>query len=414
MQKSDAAVSFKFPMRIGRYVLPAVIFWTISIAVVLTWELFDEFQQMYNVAKSGASAIWRKEDSLFRWAAAHKGVFVSKKDTSSNASNDNDVSSSDKTLKLTNPALLMREAFPPNANTKIRQGRLTSLRPIDAQNKPDAWEERALKSFEAGNEEFASLENIDDAKYLRFMRPLIFDDSCKVCHEEEGRKTGEIRGGFSIAVPMDQIWNEIMPDVIHRIIGYGGMWLLGILGILVTSRNLHQQILRRFDAENKLQEANELLEKRVADRTAELAKTNDNLQKEIIDRRQAEQWLMESEQRFRGYFEQGMVGMAILSPEKEWIEVNERLCRMLGYSENELMLKKWDELTFPEDISADKSQFQRLFDGIASGFVLNRRFLRGNGKVLRAGLSSQCLRKTDGTIDHILVLIQDSPQVDHT
>jgi PAS domain-containing protein len=70
------------------------------------------------------------------------------------------------------------------------------------------------------------------------------------------------------------------------------------------------------------------------------------------DRRHAEQWLLKSEERFRGYFEQGLVGMAILSADRQWIEVNERLCRMLGYTEHELLLKGWQELCHPDETNA--------------------------------------------------------------
>ena len=55
---------------------------------------------------------------------------------------------------------------------------------------------------------------------------------------------------------------------------------------------------------------------------AELADANRGLQEEIAERQRAERWLLESEQRFRGYFEQALVGMAMLSADRDWIEVN--------------------------------------------------------------------------------------------
>jgi PAS domain S-box-containing protein len=216
--------------------------------------------------------------------------------------------------------------------------------------------------------------------------------------------------GSGIAVPMAPLWQKQLPDIIHRVIGYSGMWLLGLVGIALLSRHLQRQILCRCVAEQRLQEANELLEQRVADRTAELAKTNGDLQNEIAERRRAEQWLLESEQRFRNYFEQGLVGMAILSADRQWIEVNQRLCRMLGYTEHELLLKTWQELTHPDDVAEDDSQFQRLTSGAVRGFVADRRFVRKDGKAFHVALSMQCLKKSDGTIDGILILVQGAPQ----
>lgn len=162
------------------------------------------------------------------------------------------------------------------------------------------------------------------------------------------------------------------------------------------------------EIERKLQEANELLEQRVAERTAQLAQTNRELQEEVAERRQAEMWLLRSEQRFRSYFEQGLIGMAILSPDKEWEEVNARLGDMLGYSEEELVAKSWAEITHPDDRAHDEAQFDRTRAGILHGFSLDRRFLHKDGRTINATLSVKCLRGSDGKVDCLVVLVQDN------
>jgi PAS domain S-box-containing protein len=150
-----------------------------------------------------------------------------------------------------------------------------------------------------------------------------------------------------------------------------------------------------------------LLEQRVTERTTELAKANRDLEGEINERKQAEQWLLESEERFRGYFEQGLVGMAILSAQMDWVEVNDRLCRMLGYAEDELLLKKWNDMTHPDDWPAEEMHFQQLSAGAARAFILDTHLVRKSGETFRAGLSAQCMKKLDGTVDCILILVQD-------
>jgi PAS domain S-box-containing protein len=196
-------------------------------------------------------------------------------------------------------------------------------------------------------------------------------------------------------------------NIRDRLLGYGGMWIVGIAGIAIFSQHLRQQIRQRCEAEQKLQEAHDRLEHRVVERTAELADANRRLEDEITERRKAEEWLLESEQRFRSYFEQGLVGMAMLSPAKEWIEVNDRLCRMLGYTQDELAIVSWDSLTYPDDMLGEKLQFQSLLDGKAGAFAISRRFVRKDKAVVEAGVSAQCLRKQDGAIDCILMLVQE-------
>jgi PAS domain S-box-containing protein len=140
---------------------------------------------------------------------------------------------------------------------------------------------------------------------------------------------------------------------------------------------------------------------------AELADANRSLEKEIAERKQAERWLLESESRFRGYFEQGLVGMAILSADKGWLETNPRLRRLLGYSEEDLAAKTWRDVTHPEDWAVEEPQFDRMLGGVTKGYVLDKRFLGKDGNALYTIVSVQCMRKEDGQLDCVLALVQD-------
>jgi len=128
---------------------------------------------------------------------------------------------------------------------------------------------------------------------------------------------------------------------------------------------------------------------------------------DITESKLAQQALRESEQRFRSYFETPLVGITITSPDKGWLEVNDRLCRMLGYSRTELMERTWAELTHPEDLAADLVQFERIMGGETDGYTLEKRFLRGNGEVLFANLSVGCVRDENGAVRYLLGLVED-------
>ena len=227
-------------------------------------------------------------------------------------------------------------------------------------------------------------------------------------NQAAGIAFSETRGAAGVSLPESSVWPAERAEMAHRIAVYGGMWILGLFGIGVLSRDLRRQFERRYQAERKLQEANELLEQRVADRTAELSEINRHLQSEIAERKQAERWLLESEQRFRGYFEQGLVGMAILSADRRLVEANHQLCKMLRYSERELVGKPWTELTHPEDLAAEDARLKQVIGGVTRGYAMEKRFLRKDGSVLCASLSVQCMRKEDRSIDCILALVQET------
>jgi len=161
-------------------------------------------------------------------------------------------------------------------------------------------------------------------------------------------------------------------------------------------------------AEARLQEAHDVLEDRVIHRTIELQESNQKLQKEIGERKRAEQWLLKSEEQLRSFFELGMVGMAVTSPDKYWEEVNPQLCKMLGYSEDELTRKTWDELTHPEDLETEKAHFERILSGVVSEYAIDKRFIRKDGQPVCAVISVKCVYDSQGDVENLVMLVRDT------
>ena len=128
---------------------------------------------------------------------------------------------------------------------------------------------------------------------------------------------------------------------------------------------------------------------------------------EITERKQAEEAIKTNEERTRLFFERQLVGMAITSPEKGWLQVNDRLCEMLGFSREELVRLTWSELTYSEDLAPDVAQFNRLLAGEINDYTLEKRFVRKDGKVVHANLAVACVRRPDGAVDYVLALLED-------
>ncbi len=128
---------------------------------------------------------------------------------------------------------------------------------------------------------------------------------------------------------------------------------------------------------------------------------------DITERKQAEFALRNSEARFRSYFELPLTGSAITSPEKGWIDVNETLVNMLGYTSAEIRQMTWDEMTHPDDIAADLAQFNRIMAGEIDGYVLEKRFIHKDGHSLHIHMAVQCVRQPDRTVDYFVALLLD-------
>ena len=131
------------------------------------------------------------------------------------------------------------------------------------------------------------------------------------------------------------------------------------------------------------------------------------VKEDITDRKQMEESIREKEARFRGYFEHSQVGMAVTSPTKGWVEANDQLQKMLGYTLDELRQKTWAELTHSEDLDADAKQFQRMLAGEIDNYALDKRFIRKDGEIVYTNLTVACIRAETGDVLNVLASFQD-------
>jgi PAS domain S-box-containing protein len=128
---------------------------------------------------------------------------------------------------------------------------------------------------------------------------------------------------------------------------------------------------------------------------------------ELIERRQAEEKLRRSEERFRRYFDLGLIGGALTSPDKGCLEVNDELCRMLGYEREELLRKNWADMTHPDDLAADIKQFERVIASEIEGYRLDKRWIRSDGTTVDSIMAARAVRREDGTVDYLVGLVLD-------
>ena len=114
---------------------------------------------------------------------------------------------------------------------------ISSLKPINPSNAADPWERRALESFASGSKEMASIDRLSDGKsYYRFMKPMVTEQYCLKCHGRYGDKLGDIRGGVSVSMPVDNILMAQAAERQSLAWGHGLIWMLGMVVLLVGGR----------------------------------------------------------------------------------------------------------------------------------------------------------------------------------
>ncbi len=96
-------------------------------------------------------------------------------------------------------------------------------------------------------------------------------------------------------------------------------------------------------------------------------------------------------------FASAPIGMALVGIDGRWLQVNRALCRLLGYTEAELLARDFQSVTEPDDLTLDLKQAQALLAGSISEYRLEKRYRHKDGYPIWTELSVALLRDPDGT-----------------
>ena len=129
--------------------------------------------------------------------------------------------------------------------------------------------------------------------------------------------------------------------------------------------------------------------------------------RDTTERKRAEEALRESEERFRGTFENAAVGIAHEDLNGRFLRLNERFCAILGYPSNELVGKTHSDVTYPEDLAADLAKFDALTRGESSSYTMEKRFIRKDGSLVWAYVTSSLQVEAAGKPAYCIKIIQD-------
>jgi PAS domain S-box-containing protein len=117
--------------------------------------------------------------------------------------------------------------------------------------------------------------------------------------------------------------------------------------------------------------------------------------------------LQESNKRFRSTFEQAAVGMARVSILGRWLEVNSKLCQILGYTEEEMSRLGFQEVTHPDDLDADVEQFKRMLSEEIQTYSAEKRYVHKGGHGIWVNQTLSAVRERSGRLEYFVCTIED-------
>jgi two-component system cell cycle sensor histidine kinase/response regulator CckA len=250
-----------------RYIWVLALAWTIIIGTSLSWELYLTNKTIRDIAYFEAKISLDKDILYRRWNSEQGGVYVvASEHTPPNPYlshiPDRDIKlPSGKTLTLMNPAYMTRQVYEMAKEEFGTLGHITSQRPVNPGNAPDAWETRALEAFSQGRKEMSSVEKVEGKEYMRLMYPFFTEQSCLKCHAIHGYTLGELRGGISASIPMAPIRAIMRGRVAETYISHMLIWAIGLGAIIFASRKLNRSETNRMIAVTALREEKDTAQK---------------------------------------------------------------------------------------------------------------------------------------------------------
>lgn len=131
---------------------------------------------------------------------------------------------------------------------------------------------------------------------------------------------------------------------------------------------------------------------------------------DITHRKNMEQALQESEQKFKAIFDQTAMGLAQVSLNGKIITANQKCCDLLGYPLEQLRLMSFPDFTHPGDVEKDLHQFQDLIDDKIQTYNMEKRYLKKNGRITWAYLTVSVVKDVNNKPLYMISSVHDISQ----
>jgi diguanylate cyclase (GGDEF)-like protein/PAS domain S-box-containing protein len=109
----------------------------------------------------------------------------------------------------------------------------------------------------------------------------------------------------------------------------------------------------------------------------------------------------------QGTFDNAAIGMAVVSVDGSWLQVNEALCKLLGYSEQELRATSFQRLTHPDDLRHVMSQIQRVIEGYIQSHEQEKRYIHEQGHNVWVQWHVSLLKDSESGAKRLFFQVQD-------
>ncbi|MBF0520513.1 MAG: PAS domain S-box protein [Nitrospirae bacterium] len=128
---------------------------------------------------------------------------------------------------------------------------------------------------------------------------------------------------------------------------------------------------------------------------------------DITELKKTELALRESEERFRRIFEDSPIGIAVMDSNDYFIKVNNTLCQMLGYTEDEFKTLTYHELTHKAHLNEHKELVSKLKNALIPTYKMEKQYVRKNGDVIWVNVIANLIRDENGDVVYGVKMVEN-------
>ena len=244
----------------SNYLISLLILWSTLISASVASNLYQSQQDTIAKAKIEARTIFRHNIAYRKWSTMHGGIYT--KITEKNKDNPHYIyningQQKEVAFAIIDPSQVTKQAYEvlhnqsPNLAAISRTVSLDYENTSDPYDQPDGWEATSLRLLEAGGtDETSTVATINSAPYLRLLTPYIVDRGCIKCHGHDFT-IGNVRGGMSVAVPMQPYYETAVQTERTTIVTHLLLWLLGCVAIIKFSNAFKKYRTTIIESEKK-------------------------------------------------------------------------------------------------------------------------------------------------------------------
>ena len=131
---------------------------------------------------------------------------------------------------------------------------------------------------------------------------------------------------------------------------------------------------------------------------------------DVTDRKEAQNQLEEKEERFRKIFDESPLGIVIVGSDHRFARANAAFCRMLGYTEEELIKLTFKDVTHPDHIAQDTLHVNQLVSGEIPLYRTEKRYVRKDKEIVWGSSTITIVHDESGNFLYFLTMVENITQ----